>query len=80
MTAPNHFLPLQPANLNDGSLNAVDAETGAALERQRDRILDITNYLEALYAQLLVSKNGRPSITAVGGGRSQHGRRLPRQA
>jgi len=65
MTAPSPFLPLESANLNEGPHNTVDARTTEAFEQQRDRILHITNYLEALHARLLVSTNGRPSVATV---------------
>ncbi|WP_161596382.1 MULTISPECIES: hypothetical protein [Rhizobium/Agrobacterium group] len=39
---------LEPANTNGASQASSDLETKAALERERDRILHIANYTEAL--------------------------------
>lgn len=61
-----NVLPLEPATMNDRLHNAVDSPANATLEHQRDQILRITNYMEALYAQLLVSTNGRPSVAVAG--------------
>ncbi|MGV2184544.1 hypothetical protein [Rhizobium rhizogenes] len=59
------FPHLEPANTNAPSQTASDFEIDAALEQQRSCMLHVTNYIEALYAQLLVSTNGCPSVIAV---------------
>lgn len=66
MNSLTAFPHLEPANANAASPASNDFETTAALERERDRILHITNYMEALYARLLVSAHGRSSVATIG--------------
>ncbi|NTH14251.1 hypothetical protein G6L99_19235 [Agrobacterium rhizogenes] len=55
---------LEPANPNAVSHASFEAETKAALERERDELLYVTNYMEALYARLLVASHTRKRIDA----------------
>ncbi|MBB3571740.1 hypothetical protein [Rhizobium sp. BK491] len=57
---------LEPTNTNDASQASIEIETKAALERERDELLHVTNYMEALYARLLGVSNGRSIAAAIG--------------
>ncbi len=65
------LLPFQALSLIDRGTKltpSIDEQTKVALENQRDQILMLTNYIEALYAQLLAAEHGHTAVSAVGSG------------
>ena len=61
---------LRPDNQNQlqgiGTIDWTDHQTLKLLQQERDKTLRITNYLEALYARLLVAAHGRSSVATIG--------------